>query len=213
MSFGGSLLAVALLSSPQSPALQCSADGKGRRREDRCSADVNSRRCEERASTDASNRRCEEANSLSGVTTWLRQQTEEWRRHEQALRLRLDSNNRPPPGAIYVATVNMPVIGSQTFMLRVTERQRCQIVLIGPLSLNEPASYTEEASESDDVASLVMRFNEPTLDLLRRWRTRIKATTWHRDGDWAELLVSPPLIPAIRIRMARTLPEDAPVYR
>ena len=55
-----------------------------------------------------------------------------------------------------------------------------------------------------------MQFNTPTLDLLRRWRTRIKATRWYRDGDYATLLVAPPLIPPIRVKMWRTPERDAP---
>merc|ERR1712224_1097494 len=99
----------------------------------------------------------------------------------------------------------MPVIGSQTFMLRVLGRQRCQIVLIGPLSLNEPAGYSEAAHHPDSgEISLAMRFNEATMDLLRRWRTKIKSAAWHRGGDYATLLIAPPLIPPIRIRMVRT---------
>ena len=83
-------------------------------------------------------------------------------------------------------------------------------MLIGPLSLDEPASYVEERSGGKDVVSLVMDFNAPTVDLLRKWRTSIKATRWHKDGDYAVLVVAPPLIPPIRIKMLRTAPKDAP---
>ena len=141
--------------------------------------------------------------TLKGLATWFRQQHEEWQWHESRWLRRLDRAGRPPTGAVYMATVKMPVIGSQTFMLRLTGRNRCQIVLSGPLSLNEPASFTEEHNDVDTVVTLVMNFNDPTLELLRRWRTRIKATTWHRDGDYAMLVVAAPLIPPIRIRMPR----------
>ena len=52
------------------------------------------------------------------------------------------------------------------------------------LKLNEPATYIEDATGDDGAINLVMQFNAPTLDLLRRWRTRIKATRWHREGDY-----------------------------
>ena len=128
-----------------------------------------------------------------------------WREQEARWRQRLldRGGGKPQAGAVYTRTLNMPVIGRQTFMLRVLGRQRCQIVLIGPLSLNEPASYVEESTAANGVIRLAMVFNEPTLELLRRWRTRIKGTTWTRDGDFATLVVQPPLIPAIRIRMER----------
>ena len=135
-----------------------------------------------------------------------------WQRHNE-LRERFhnpfDKHERPPTGAVYVGTMKMPVIGRQTFMLRLLGWQRCQIVLIGPLALDEPAAYSERF-DANGVITLDMHFNEPTIDLLRRWRTRIKATRWHKDGDYAELVVSPPLIRPIKIKMWRTAPRDAP---
>ena len=73
------------------------------------------------------------ANALSQWTRklWDKQQ-EVFREQQVAWQRRLDRNGRPPVGAIYVGTMKMPVIGRQTFMLRVLDRQRCQIVLIGP---------------------------------------------------------------------------------
>ena len=76
--------------------------------------------------------------------------------------------------------------------------------------LNEPATYVEECADGSGVVDLHMQFNAPTVDLLRRWRTRIEATRWHREGDYATLVVAPPLVPPIRIKMWRTKPSDAP---
>ena len=66
----------------------------------------------------------------SWTSAWTRKNEELWRRQEELWR-RLDRGARPPAGAIYVGTMNMPVIGRQTFMLKVLGRQRCQITLIG----------------------------------------------------------------------------------
>ena len=57
--------------------------------------------------------------------------------------------------------------------------------------LDEQATYIEEQSKTAGVVSLVMFFNKPTLELLKKWRTRIRATRWHREGDYATLVVSP----------------------
>ena len=76
--------------------------------------------------------------------------------------------------------------------------------------LDEQATYIEEQSKTAGVVSLVMFFNKPTLELLKKWRTRIRATRWHREGDYATLVVSPPLIPPIHVKMHRTHARDAP---
>jgi len=154
------------------------------------------------------------AGSGGGVGAWTRniwnRQEAAWRQRRDQWCLQLDRSARPPTGAVYVGVMKMPVIGKQTFMLRVLGRQRCQIVLIGRLMLNQPATYVEDRTTKVGDIELVMCFNEPTQDLLRRWRTRIKATRWHRDGDYATLVVQAPLIPPITIKMLRTLPRDAP---
>ena len=71
----------------------------------------------------------------SSLTTWTEKLTGNimtWRHsQEESWRHRLDRGARPPTGAIYVGTMNMPVIGRQTFVLKVLGRQRCQITLIG----------------------------------------------------------------------------------
>jgi hypothetical protein len=169
--------------------------------------------------------------SIGAWTKQLWQRRDDiWRQHEEQWRLRHGSRRPPngahdsaalrpytssPPtaladaacaGAVYVGTMKMPVIGRQTFMLRVLSWHRCQIVLIGPLSLDEPAEYAEESASASGVVSLAMTFNQPTLDLLRRWRTRIRQTQYHRDEDYATILVAPPLIPPIRIKMCAPPP-------
>ena len=135
--------------------------------------------------------------ALSAFGELLRRQEEQWRG-----RLHQLNSARPPPGAVYVGTMNMPVIGRQTFVLRLLGRQRCQIVLIGPLSLNEPATYAEErVRKREDTLVLAVDFNAATLDFLKAWRTRIRECTWHVDGDYATILIKAPVIPAIRVKM------------
>ena len=85
----------------------------------------------------------------------------------------------------------------------------CVCAAVRRLSLDEPASYIEEPADGN-VIRLTMFFNRPTLELLKRWRTKIRSTRWYRDGDYATLTVSPPLIPPITIKMWRTPARDAP---
>lgn len=185
------------------------------------------------------------SNQLAGrLRAWTQKNEKLWRQHEAMWRHRRTPSFRPPSGAVYVGTMHMPVIGKQSFVLKIRSRQRCQITLIGVcvtpfplprfrvtrfrippahftwvmracacrLELDEPASYMEEHSSTpdSDVLNMVMFFNKPTLDLLRRWRTRIKAVRWHNEADYATLVVAAPLIPPIHIKLRRTAARDAP---
>eukprot|EP00966_Prymnesium_polylepis_P275409 6363015-Prymnesium_polylepis.1 len=83
----------------------------------------------------------------------------------------------PPNGAVYLASVHMPIIGEQTFVLTVVSRTHARILLRGrALNLDEPAEYREEQTdEKRGRTTLRMLFNEPTQALLARWRTRESA--------------------------------------
>jgi len=106
----------------------------------------------------------------------------------------------PSVGSLFVGSMKMPVIGRQTFMLRIISRTRAQIILAGALNLDEPATY----SMGDDGSGWVdIVFNEATLDLLRRWRTTIRAVTYRHEDDTCQLVIAPPVIPAIRVRLRR----------
>jgi hypothetical protein len=94
------------------------------------------------------------------------------------------------------------VLGKQTFKLRTETRTRARIILDGPISLNEEASYHEEPLRGG-VSSVRVKFNAPTLELLSRYRTRIRSTTYHVDGDYAMLELKPPLIPRILVKLHR----------
>ena len=88
------------------------------------------------ASPRSSAPRAPSGDAVGALSQWTRKlldkQEELWREQQAAWQRRLTRGGRPPNGAIYVGTMSMPVIGRQTFMLRVLNGQRCQIVLIGP---------------------------------------------------------------------------------
>ena len=110
----------------------------------------------------------------------------------------------PPRGALYTGHIKLPFLGAQTFMLRVQSRSAARITLIGAMMLDDTASYHEAGEDRDGAIRLHMDFNEPTLQLLARYRTRISATVYHADGDYAILTIAPPFLPAIRVRLQRT---------
>ena len=142
--------------------------------------------------------------SADGATRRLRQQRDKLWEQGGLLWKRLEERRQPPNGALYAATVGMPVIGKQTFMLRVLSRPRGKITLRGRLDLDEPVTYQLERYDAKRRRSKIhLTFNKPTLLLLSRWRTRIRAVWYDADGDYALLVVAPPVIPAIRIKLNR----------
>jgi len=115
----------------------------------------------------------------------------------------------PPAGAVYKAVMKMPLIGHQTFILRILSRRRAvdksgvgrgvaQITLVGKMNLNEPAEFTILED-----GRMELEFNQPTTALLRRMRTRISSCTYCADEDQSVLVVAPPLVPAIHVCMHR----------
>lgn len=115
----------------------------------------------------------------------------------------------PPVGAVYKAVLNMPLIGHQTFMLEILRRQcavdstgcergLAQITLAGAMNLSEPAEFTIGEDGRID-----LELNDATIALLRRMRTRIRSCTYCQEEDRSVLVVAPPLVPAIHVRMAR----------
>ena len=135
-----------------------------------------------------------------------------WQRHEELWKKRellfaaRDDLQLPPNGAVYVGHMKLPLLGEQTFMLRIESRSSARITLVGAMSLDELAEYASEGA-SDESGSgnlqLNMNFNEPTLNLLARYRTRIRSTLYNPDGDYATLVICPPLL-TIRVRLHRT---------
>lgn len=118
------------------------------------------------------------------------------------------SHNYPPIGALYSATLGMPVIGGQTFMFKIVTRRRghcpgeyrgrAQVTLKGAMNLDEPADFYLHRDGTID-----LRFNEPTLALLSRMRTRIVDASYSVADDFTELVISPPLWRHIRVKLRR----------
>lgn len=147
------------------------------------------------------------AASMSPFEVWaqgFKKQHERFLKHPGLLLRGFRDEKAPPKGAVYCATVRMPVIGRQSFMLRVLSRSRARIVLQGRLDLDEPARYSpEQKGLKRGRVSLLIDFNEPTKRLLARWKTRIRAVLYDPSDDVTILVIQPPVIPAIHVRMKR----------
>ena len=72
--------------------------------------------------------------------------------------LQMEQHPAPAVGATYVGTMSMPILGRQTFMIRVLTRSHAQITLVGALNLDEPAKY---AMSSDGSGVLEIEYSPP----------------------------------------------------
>ena len=106
------------------------------------------------------------------------------------------------PGAVYECTVVLPIVGRQTFRLHIHGRGMARITLLGRLALDEPTPYRLVPQPSGQLR-VDLDFNEPARDLLARWRTRIRAVWYNSADDYATIVIAPPLVPAISLRLSR----------
>ena len=105
----------------------------------------------------------------------------------------------PPVGAVYTRTLTLPVLGNQMLNLSIINRTTAMLVMQGALNLNEPVLY-----RADGAGKLAFTLSDSTVRLLRRVRTSLQEAEYDRTTDSAYVTVSPPIIPAIRIRLDRT---------
>ena len=125
-----------------------------------------------------------------------------WQKHESHRNL-LFGRRLPPPGALYVGHMKLPILGQQTFMLRIVSHTKAKITLHGAMNLDEYGDFVVERSSSGEV-SLLVDFNEPTLALLNRYKTRIRHVKYFDEDDYAELTIAPLILPTFRVRLHRT---------
>jgi hypothetical protein len=154
---------------------------------------------------DGSSRHSSEHIAASSLLDKLRQKQEALWTRQMFVRL---GHQAGPPRATYEGTMNMPVIGRQTFRVRFMGGNRARITLKGKINLDELSNFTPTDASSDGSdggLTLMMDFNEPTLEVLRSWGTRIRATRFYADDDFVMLVIKPPVIPAIRVRLLRVV--------
>lgn len=106
-------------------------------------------------------------------------------------------------GAVYEGGMHFPVIGQQSFKLTIISESMARIRLHGALALEEPTAYFVDAN-----GSMGFELNEATHQLLQRVRTKIVSAEYHED-DTADILVAPPVFPAMRVRLTRVGEDPA----
>jgi hypothetical protein len=99
----------------------------------------------------------------------------------------LPYGSRPPVGGVYLRTVWLPVLGSQTIRLTVVSHSQLRLQLSGAICLDDTVAYVASPS------GLVFEFSPPTQKMLRRLRTTFRGAKYIVDTDHAIFSVSPPL--------------------
>ena len=111
----------------------------------------------------------------------------------------------PPVGAVYTRTLSLPMLGHQVLELSIINSTTAMLVMQGALNLNEPVLY-----RADGEGKMAFTLTDSTVRLLRRVHTSLREAEYDRTSDTAVVTVSPPVIPAIRIRLHRMAQEDEP---
>mmetsp|Transcript_11677 Transcript_11677/g.28437 ORF Transcript_11677/g.28437 Transcript_11677/m.28437 type:complete len:158 (+) Transcript_11677:3-476(+) len=106
---------------------------------------------------------------------------------------------QPPPGATYESTLALPVIGRQTLELNIVDDTCARVRLSGALTLDEPLQW----GVSRETGELFFVLSERTKRLLRRLGVTLREAYYAAPSDEAVVVVSPPLIPSIRIQLSR----------
>lgn len=104
----------------------------------------------------------------------------------------------PPQHAVYKNTVKLPFIGEQTVQISILSNCTGRLELRGALQIDEPVTFTMYPSGEFDFS-----LTDRTIQLLRRFRTRLMEASYNPNTDEASVTVQPPLPISIHIRLIR----------
>ena len=105
------------------------------------------------------------------------------------------------PGSIYRSEMSVPVLGPQSFVLKILDDTTARIWIRGVLKLDDSIEYTVD--EATRKISFVL--TDKTKRLLRRFGTRLGSVGYDPDRDEARLEVQPPLPMSITLFFQRVL--------
>ena len=114
---------------------------------------------------------------------------------------------RPPrhslfvPGSIYRSEMSVPVLGPQSFVLKILDDTTARIWIRGVLKLEDSIEYTVD----DTTGKIAFVLTDKTKRLLRRFGTRLGSVGYDADRDEAQLEVQPPLPMSITLFFKRVL--------
>lgn len=104
------------------------------------------------------------------------------------------------PGSIYRSEVSVPVLGPQSFVLKIIDENTARIWIRGVLKLDDSIRYAV-----DDMGRISFMLTDKTKRILRRFGTRLGSVGYDAERDEARLEVQPPLPVSIILSFKRDL--------
>lgn len=109
-------------------------------------------------------------------------------------------NFGPSVGAQYHLQKKIPVLGNQTFQLRILQENLAELIINGVLEVKDIVHYTV-----DEDGELSFTLSEKTNMILKRFRTKLLAATYCPKTDRSSIIVQPPLPMKLSLHLKRLL--------
>ena len=105
----------------------------------------------------------------------------------------------PPLNSYYETTMKIPIIGYQSFRLRIKSTTLAELAIEGILNINDEVPY----SVNEVTGELNFCLSQVTTSILRKFRTKLIKASYCHKTDTPMIEVRPPLPTTIKIRMKR----------
>jgi hypothetical protein len=107
----------------------------------------------------------------------------------------------PQVGASYNLKTKIPVIGIQTFQLRILSEDIAELVINGVLGIKDTIHYKVDQQSGE----LSFSLSERTKMVLKRFRTKLLKVTYCPQKDMPSIIVRPPLPMNLTLHLNRQL--------
>lgn len=126
--------------------------------------------------------------------------------HSEPQRENLKCDSNIPVGAFYTLSLNVPVIGSQTFELKILSPSVAHLRIKGRiLNINDTVRY-----HLDEDGNLEFSLSEKTKRILRRFRTSLSSVEYCNETDTPRVVVNPPISRKVCMDLKRTIDANNP---
>ena len=110
-------------------------------------------------------------------------------------------NFGPSVGAQYNLQKKIPVLGKQTFQLKILQENIAELLIDGVLEVKDVIHYTVDERSGE----LSFTLSEKTNMILKRFRTKLLAATYCPKTDRSSIIVQPPLPMKLSLHLKRLL--------
>lgn len=107
----------------------------------------------------------------------------------------------PSVGAQYHLQKKIPVLGKQTFQLKILQENIAELLIDGVLEVKDVIHYTVDERSGE----LSFTLSEKTNMILKRFRTKLLAATYCPKTDRSSIIVQPPLPMKLSLHLKRLL--------